>query len=173
MKLAETITKLNRLTKARAMAIKEHDRIIFEMDQIITSLNDRLNLSGQGFLTETVDLAKSVIDVQGQFSEAGQDRKTVMQDALTQLASGNYYGTNGLQNCYLGTKNFDRWHGQRVSPPYYASPTHGHVIFKIGLTNEVRNREPFRLTPEEIEAAIYYLNALEMIQDAEGKARAS
>ena len=101
------------------------------------------------------------------YSKAGTDGKSCVDDAIKQLATG--YAQSGgadLFERYFGTKNYDRWTGQRSDHPYWAGPSHGHVVFKIGLTKEVRGRTGCwgDLTADEIEAAIYYLSNIERIQ---------
>ena len=51
-------------------------------------------------------------------------------------------------------------------------PSHGSIIFAVGLTNAARKRPYADLAPAEIEAAIYYLTNLARVQAAEADAKA-
>ncbi|MGJ7039178.1 hypothetical protein J2Y63_002433 [Shinella sp. BE166] len=132
-----------------------------------------LSSAEQGLDIEKVGLAKTVIYVNGSYDRAGQDRASVIQDAVKQLATGDpvrqFYGD--LWSHYFGTKNYDRWSGQRSDHQYGYGPGHGSIVFRVGIVEDVRkNRSQADLTAEEIEAAIYYLTNIKRVQDAEADA---
>ena len=109
-------------------------------------------------------LGEHVLAVSGSYADAGEGRGAAMSNAKAAILQGG----GALKTEYQGTKSYDRWHGQWISCSYNMGPRHGGVIFRIGLTNEARQRD---LTEEEIEAALYYLNNLERIQSAKAKAK--
>lgn len=123
-----------------------------------------------------VALARTVIYATD-YEQGGNDRAGCVHDAIRQLATGEpvrtrtYYGD--LWRVYFGTKNYDRWRGQREDHEYGYGPKHGSTCFRIGVTDEARQRGQADLTPEEIEAAIYFLVNLERIQRAEKSAQAA
>ncbi len=128
-----------------------------------------------GLDLEKIQAGKVIIGVAGLYERGGADRDSVISDAIKQLVTGvpirpTY---SDLWLTAFGTKDYDRWSGQRSDHPYGYGPRHGSTVFAVGLTGEVRRRESRELTPDEIEAAVYYLTNLARIQSAEQKARAA
>ena len=71
--------------------------------------------------TEIVQLAESVMYATD-LSKAGDDGSSVITDAIKWF-SGEKAGYYGLQKEFFGTKNYDRWRGQRcAASPLAASP---------------------------------------------------
>jgi hypothetical protein len=118
---------------------------------------------------EKIALAETVIQVHGLFEKAGEDRESARTAAVHWIATGEG-GYRGLKSEFFGTKDYDRWHGQRSDHEYGYGPKHGSVIFCIGLVTEARKRD---LTEPEKEAAIYYLLNLTAIQKAQQEAKAA
>ncbi len=145
-------------------------------DELRGQIKQRANVlasAEQGLDLEKVRLAKTVVYVNGSYDRAGDDRASVIHDAIRQLATGEpvreVYGD--LWQRYFGTKSYDRWHGQRSDHPYFMGPGHGSIIFEVGLVKSVREtRTQADLTAEEVEAAIYYLTNIKRVQDAEAAA---
>lgn len=145
-------------------------------DELRSQIKQRANVlasAEQGLDLEKVRVGKTVVYVRGSFDRAGDDRASVIHDAIRQLATGEpvreVYGD--LWQRYFGTKSYDRWHGQRSDHAYFMGPGHGSIIFEVGLVQSVReNRTQADLTAEEIEAAIYYLTNIKRVQDAEAAA---
>lgn len=131
-----------------------------------------IKLSADGIDHDKVALAKTIIYVTD-YTKGGDEWKSCVADAITQLSTGEpkrpVYGD--LWRRYFGTKSYDRWHGQRSDHEYGYGPRHGSIIFRVEITRDARARKQWELTPEEVEAAIYYLTNLTRIQDAERKAR--
>ena len=51
-------------------------------------------------------------------------------------------------------------------------PAHGSICFQVGIVRDVReNRKQSDLTPEEVEASIYYLTNIHRVQEAEARAK--
>lgn len=145
--------------------------------ELRSSINDRsrvLESAADGIDADKVALAKTIISIRGLYANGGDDRKSVISDAVKQLSTGEpvrvHYGD--LWHYYFGTKSYDRWYGQRSDHPYHMGPGHGSIIFSVELTDRVRKNLTYAdLTPDEIEAAIYYLMNLERVQAAEQRAR--
>lgn len=146
-------------------ATKETARLKAE----ITSRQAVINQSEAGIDAAKIALAKAVIFVRGEYSKAGDERGGARSDAIRQLATGQpvrqTYGD--LWRVAFGTKNYDRWSGQRCDCEYGMGPSHGYICFQIGLHGDVRKRDLKALTEAETEAAIYYLTHLEVVQAAE------
>ena len=134
-----------------------------------------LDLSAQGIDLDKVALAKTIVLVRGTYAKGGDDRASVIADAIKQLATGvpvrEHYGD--LWRVYFGTKSYDRWYGQRCDREYHYGPRHGSIIFAVEVRGDIRDsRHQSDLSHDEIEAAIYYLANLERVQTAEADARA-
>jgi hypothetical protein len=132
-----------------------------------------LSSAVEGLDMGKITLAKTIVYVRGSYGRAGEDRASVIGDAIKQLATGEpnraVYGDLWCE--YFGTKNYDRWSGQRCDCPYGMGPSHGSICFEVGLTSDVRkSRQQGDLTAAEIEAAIYYLTNIQRVQEAERKA---
>ena len=132
-----------------------------------------LSSAAEGIDIEKVKLAKTIVYVRGFYENAGEDRASVIHDAIRQFATGEpvrqVYGD--LWERYFGTKNYDRWSGQRSDHPYFMGPGHGSICFEVGILESVRKgRAQKTLTPEEVEAVIYYLTNIQRVQDAERRA---
>lgn len=145
-------------------------------DELRGKIKQRANVlasAEQGLDLEKVRLGKTVVYVHGSYDHAGEDRASVIHDAIRQLATGEpirqFYGD--LWSHYFGTKNYDRWSGQRSDHQYGYGPGHGSICFRVGIIEDVRKaRTQADLTAEEIEAAIYYLTNIKRVQDAEAAA---
>lgn len=145
-------------------------------DELRRQIRERANIlasAEHGLDLEKIALAKTVIYVRGAYERAGEDRASVINDAIKQLATGEpvrqVYGD--LWQRYFGTKNYDRWSGQRSDHPYFMGPGHGSICFEVGIVESVRDkRKQSDLTADEIEAAIYYLTNIPRVQEAERKA---
>lgn len=170
MQLTTTIQKIASLradlsshetaAKARSDAIRSE----------IAELSRSVALDGAMLDQEKISLARTVLYVRGSYERAGEDRASVIQDAVAFFATGPR-PYKDLRQDYFGTKNYDRWSGQRSDHPYWAGPSHGTICFKVGLTDAGRKRDGF--TPEEVEACLYLLTRIEAIQKAEASARAA
>lgn len=112
-------------------------------------------------------LAEHVIRVGGLYVKAGDERASALNAAVAELVRGG----GRLFSEYIGTKSYDRWHGQHVSHEYGMGPRHGRMIFSIELSRPVRDRGS--LTEDEINAALYYLRNIERIQAAHQAAKAA
>lgn len=174
MELATAAREMHSLQKDLAEHLDAAKRRETELRESIRQRANVLSSSAEGIELAKVELAKTIIYANGSYSRAGEDRASVIADAIRQLSTGTpvraVYGD--LWHRYFGTKNYDRWSGQRSDHPYFMGPGHGSIVFEVGLTEDVRkNRTHADLTPEEIEAAIYYLLNLERVQAAEKSAR--
>jgi hypothetical protein len=141
-----------------------------EITDQIRGLNRAVALEGALIDRAKVDLARTVLSIRGAYSRAGDDRGSVIQDAVAFFATGPK-PYKDLRQGYFGTKNYDRWSGQRSDHPYGMGPSHGSICFDIGLVKAAREKQSF--TPEEVEACLYFLTRIEAIQNAEIAASAA
>lgn len=158
------------LAKHKEAATVEETRLRGEIEQ----RHKILELSAAGIDLDKVALARTILYVRGSYSRGGSEKASVIQDAIKQLASGQPVRPiySDLWRQYFGTKDYDRWSGQRTDCDYGCGPRHGSIVFAVGITSETRTaRTQSSLTPDEIEAAIYFLSNIARIQAAEDAAR--
>lgn len=140
----------------------------------ISGYNQRIKAATEGLNTDKIALAKTIVYVRGSYAKAGEERGTALVRAIEQFTSGKpiRQGYEDLWCTYFGTKDYDRWHGQYSPHTYGYGPSHGSIIFQIGVLDGVRKaRKQEDLTPEEIEAVVYYLTVLERVQAIEAQAK--
>lgn len=153
--LADLLVELKRERDEQAAAAESHKIDMDARGVRIRDLEHRQMLMTRAAITdEQISLARSVIDLHGVGNSAGG----AFQAAVNAVALGG----NALREQYIGAKRYDRFH-QRCDCRYGYGPTHGWIVFSVGLTPEVREREVAEgeriLTPEESEAAVRYLMA--------------
>ena len=170
--LTQTVQELADFRTALADHKAAADAEIARLTREIQARVKHLSLVEAGLDQDKIALARTVLRIRGTYAKAGEDRASVITDAINQLATGiparPNYADLWLQN--LGTKDYSGWHGQRCDCEDGMGPRHGSVIFSVGLHPSIRQRNPRALTAEETEAAIYLLVRLESVQAAEAKA---
>lgn len=170
------MTTLTNLISAIAAKEAEHSDYVKESDQRraellreLRHLRSLLNMRESNLDQGLIDLAQQTIFVSGVFDRAGDDRGKALSMARQELASGGGL----LWREYVGTKSYDRWHGQLIECQYGYSPTHGSPILRIGIVKRLLEERPDRkLSESEIEASIYYLTHISDIQKATAQAAA-
>lgn len=170
MSIAE-IELRKRAIKADIAAEKaRHEAAIHALRAEYAQAAERAQMIGTGIDEEKVLHAEHIIYVYGSYANGGEDRASVIEDAITDILSGGAK----LKREHFGTKSYDRWYGQRSDHTYGCGPRHGSIIFDVGLSKSVRSRsDDAPLTPEEIEIAIYYLRNIERIQAAKNAAKSA
>lgn len=166
MSLTDAVTKKldaqNQIKDLRETLQREEKRL----QAIIDEANAALVMKANDLDIAKIDIAETIIRV-SDYSRGGSDRKSCIDDAIKQFATGkaeSYY--KDLWSVYFGTKNYDRWSGQRHDCQYGYGPRHGSTVFRIETTSAARTRKQSDLTADEVEAVIYYLLNIERIQDA-------
>ena len=160
----QTLTQL--ITQERNVLdrIKAHDDdAIRERARLNKTLSDVRHLIGNakaGLDNDRIANALSILKVRGTYTNGGQDRASVIRDAIDWLATGKCAAYQGLDCADFGTKSYDAWYGQR-SDHEWGGPRHGSIIFQIGLKDRVRE-----LTEEDRSAAIYFLLNIEVWEAA-------
>lgn len=154
------------LSAHEAAAKARSEAILAEIAKISRSVA----LDGAMLDQAKIDAARKVLNVRGSYDRAGEDRASVVQDAIAFFATGPK-PYKDLRRGYFGTKNYDRWSGQRSDHDYGYRPSHGSICFAIGLTDDAQKRSDF--TPEEVEACLYLLTRIEAVQKAEAQARSA
>jgi hypothetical protein len=168
MKLTDAFKELAELTLVKQRMIERHKEESQEIGEKIRLLTIFLKMTSAGLDVEKVRVAKTVIYVQGiaANSKGGDNgtgegvRTEAVNDAIQDLIKNCPY----MRNQYIGVKNYVHFGDQREDHKYGYGPKYGSTVFSIGLKQEVMDRP---LTDEEIEAAIYYLNSIRIIQSTE------
>jgi hypothetical protein len=137
------------------------------MKNNLKEVNRLLLLHANNINVDKIKLAESIMDF-GEWARGGEDRKSVMDDAIMQLTTGLPIRKDycDLWVTYFGTKNYAHWSGQRSDHTYGYGPKHGSTCFSVGLKRAVRDRKPQHLMPDEVDACLYYLMNIERIQAA-------
>lgn len=135
-----------------------------------------------GLDVEKVAEARRVLYLYGSYAAGGEGRDSVVRDMVDWLATGEKRTYQTPAEGYFGTKNYSGWRGQREDHQYGYGPRHGSTCFAVGIADHVRgaakangfegNRLHEFLTPEEREAALYYLLNIERIEAAQKAAAA-
>ncbi|MBD9658079.1 hypothetical protein [Pantoea sp. PNT03] len=155
-----TLTELTQhlgAAKQRKAAIQDvYEMDIKNVDAEILRLTQRMNIANAGLDEEMVKRGMVVIsfgDVKGI-----PERMSCVRDALDDLA-GN---ATSLKHEYFGTKNYAHWSDQRCDCAYGYGPSHGSIVFHVGLNHDYRGKD---LTPDDIECAIYCLLNIDKINE--------
>lgn len=170
MTLAEAILHLAEVEDQRKKLVLDHARAMDELDRLEKQCLAIRATAGAGFDTGKIALARSVLAITGRYAKAGADRSSCLSEAMRQIAGWQEGRTIGMCREFVGTKVYAHWIGQRSDHPYGMGPRHGGIIFSIGLKKSIRIRDPFHLTDAERDACLYYLNAIEKIEDVEAQA---
>lgn len=154
---------LGSIRKRRKEVIEEHAEELKGLATRADKVEHEINLILKGLDLSAIRLAETVLAIRGIYAGAGQDRTWAVQKAIKWFSSANpfeemqYY--DYLTISYYGTKDYDRWHGQGVTCKYGYGPSHGNVIFSIGLQKSYRGKKEYGtlMTDELKGACIYYL----------------
>ena len=111
-----------------------------------------------------VQLAETIIYVT-KYTGDGEQGGCIV-DAIKQFSLGKPLEYKNLWKEFFGTKDYDRWSSQRSDHTYGYGPRHGSTNFKVAIRTSKKQSD---LTPEEVEAVIYYLTNIKNIQAARTK----
>lgn len=125
------------------------------LEKALSDVRHNIGCAKAGLDLDRIARALEIIKVYGSYARGGGDRSSVIRDAVDWLATGKCAAYRGLDGADLGTKNYDRWAGQR-SDHEWGGPRHGSIVFQIGL----RDRKA-PLTDDQRSDAIYFLLNIE------------
>lgn len=165
MELSEIYCEREKKRNALCMLQKEFEEAKRKLEHEIHTLSTDLVYEADGLDRYAINLAESVLYVTN-INKGGADWRGCIEDAIHEIATGKSRCFDSLWKSFYGTKNYDRWQGQRSDHTYGYGPKHGSICFGVGLKQEVRDRDPQSLTPEEKEACLYYLTRIGRIQKA-------
>lgn len=161
--IVEQQRAIRAIEREKAEAKKAFDAEQDAMAKRLHTMRRNLAVDAVGLDRQKIERARNVLEIRGSFSRGGDERASVVRDAINVLLDGK----PDLRTKYFGTKSYDRWHGQRSDHCYGYGPKHGSVIFAIGLRGDYREAD---LTPKEVEACVYFLTCIEAIEAAEKRA---
>ena len=135
---------------------RNHARAMGSIRNEIQEQEFNLSCLSGGLDPERIAAGKAIVEVKGEPTTA--ERERVVADACIEIAARG----GKLATYYFGTKNYARWSDQRTDCNYGMGPRHGTIGFSVGLTRENRGRDVV-LSPDQIDAALYYLHNLSLI----------
>ncbi len=161
---AETLVSLIAREQLVRERIKAHDETATaerkRLEKALSDVGHQIGCAKAGLDLDVIARGLEIIKVSGSYTRGGQDRASVIRDAIDWLATGKCAAYQGLHQSDYGTKNYDRWSGQR-SDHEWGGPKHGCMVFEIGLRD--RKQE---MTAEQRDAAIYFLLNIEAWEQA-------
>lgn len=122
----------------------------------IDTLKEKEALLENGFDLEKVELGRTIVTIKGNpYGDTGCSKeKTIAEEAIRDILDG----CKRLKTEYFGNKRYEGFY-QRSNHPYGFGPTYGTIVDRIELN--IRKRD---LTPEEVEAAVYYIRVYNRIE---------
>lgn len=157
------------LIESQIQTLKEHfaketKRLASELIEV----NERLNIVNAGLNEDMVSHGMSIVKF-GK-TKSISERMACVRDAINDIANGCIK----LRKEYLGTKDYAHWSDQRIACHYGYGPSHGSVVFRIGLTESARKKiHDGALSDYDIECAIYCLMNIDEINNQKEKAKAA
>lgn len=142
---------LEDLAARRRVELARHEREMHDIDAGLRQAERERSLVLKGVPLTAVRTAEDVVWVRGESRAGDHDAQTMLRAAIADLA----HGPKELRRDYFGTKDYDRWRGQGFKCSYGRAPSHGSIVFEVGLRGEGRSTREY--SAEEIEAAILYL----------------
>ncbi|MEN0087609.1 MAG: hypothetical protein AAF737_04140 [Pseudomonadota bacterium] len=164
--IAEALQIKLKASREAAAAKAHYEALAVKAQEAGKNYREAVAVKQTGLDRPKIDEALSVLEIRGTYDRAGNERASALSDAICDVADG----CQKLRQSYLGTKSYDRWHGQRSDHPYGYGPTHGSTIFSIGLRREYRDAD---LSNAQIDACIYLLENLQTFQAAQREAEAA
>ena len=151
--------EIKRLEKEEEIKFKnnrhkeEIDKLQNELKGIVTSIKLYTNNIDE----DKLNIAKTILNIEGIKWLGSGDTKTKVKEAIEDVINDFVK----LRREYFGAKNYDRWTCQGCNCNYGYSPSHGSIVFKIGMKDITRKRND--ITDEEIDCCLYYLNNLDKL----------
>ncbi|MBE5272147.1 hypothetical protein [Stenotrophomonas sp. B2] len=163
--IAEAASARTRLSAELAKHLATSKATEASLRAQIAAADQAVAISAAGMDLEQIAAAEAVLEVRGLYRLGGEDRASVLRDAIAEISTGDKGTTyRSLWHSYFGTKDYEHWHGQRCDCQYGLGPSHGSIVFSVGLQRSIRAREMEVLTDAERIACVYYLTNIEAIQ---------
>lgn len=157
MTMGEVVGARAALETSISEARAEFERKLTAMQTELTYLKS-LEAAGDVYI-EDVQIVERYLRVEGEISVYHDSaRVKILREAAADVAAGCPY----LKTKYMATKNYDHWRDQRTDTEYGYAPSHGYIVFRVGLRQD--QGAPGIPTGADAEACVRVLTAW-----AEGK----
>ena len=143
------MAEIDRINKLIQDEKRRHESEMKSLDSARLEARRIVEAITVGLDSDKIQLAETVIYANGDYGHG--DDFAAVKEAINDIAKG----CKELRVEYFATKNYAHWFHQGTQHGYGYGPSHGSVVFSIGLLPEARRRD---LTPDEADAAIYYLS---------------
>lgn len=136
------------------------------LERRLETLLSQRRIANAGVSPTDQAAAEAILAIRGSVLESAEG---AFEAAVDELAAGG----QKMQTRYIGAKRYDGFH-QRCDCDYGYGPSHGSIVFSVGLTQE-RLQRPLPLDEFERDVAVRYLLALRDAKrrEAEEKRRAA
>ena len=157
MEISTIISERQSLQKELAELTRQYKKQKAALSARIEELKGKEELVAKGFDLEKVELGRSLIFVKGN-PYALTDGIHTQEETIAECAIADILdGCKHLKEKFFGNKRYEGFY-QRCDCKYHYWPTYGYIEDEISLCDPDRIPE----TPEEIEAAIYYIQTLKI-----------
>lgn len=168
MNLTSANKEVLRLSSEIEQENQRHKAALLKLNNQLLSEREIIGQCKAGLDPVKVAMAELLLRASGSIRG---EATSAIEDAIKFLAKGCPTNQFSLWYCYYGTKDYDRWSGQRADHSYGCGPRHGSTVFSLGFTADVRARSPKALAEEEVELCLYYLHNINAIYAARAEAK--
>ena len=162
MEISTIIAERLSLEKNLAEITREYKKQKADLSARIALLKQKEQTVTEGYDLAKVELGRYLIVVSGnpyaRTDDVRMGAETIAEHAIADILSGCKH----LKGEYFGNKEYGRFY-QRCDCEYHYGPTYGSIVDYIGL----RDGSRIPTTPEEVEAAVYYIKLFESEKAAE------
>lgn len=130
-------------------AMDAHEKFMKTINSEINELKRQKEMCVAGLDLDKIAHAESILKIRG--LDYGEFSERCVREAIKDIA----LDTPQMSKQYFGVKNYAGWRHQTCDCPYGMGPTHGSIVFSVGLQNPRVN-----LTDDEKESCLYYLNVV-------------
>jgi hypothetical protein len=149
MNLLKIENELIQLNETRKEAIKAHEDFMKQNTKEIAELSRKKGMAMKGIDLGMIRQAEALVYIRG--LEYGEYNGRCIDEAIKDIA----LDTPKLSQQYFGVKNYDRWSHQECDCSYGMGPSHGSIVFAVGLRNPSK-----KLSEGQKESCLYYLTLL-------------
>lgn len=148
--------KIKSLKEEYSLENQRHEK---EVNRIITAIKKaekEKDIVLAGFNKDKIDIAQAIIYCKGIKTNYGKgDTIKTVKNCINDVLDG----FKQLKKGYFGCKNYYDFICQGSNHPYGFGPSHGSIVFEIGLKQSFR-MEPEKITDIQVDAILYHLNMI-------------
>lgn len=141
--------KITNLEVQRSKTVTKYENSIDKLDYRIKKAKQTLDYKMNGLDLHKMELGGKIIKLHGVCDSPRrlEAKEEAIDDLL--LNRGEY-----MKTTFIGVKRYDGFGDQACNCNYGYGPTHGGIVFSIGIKEEYRKK---LMTDEELESAVYYI----------------